>query len=117
VWADVFAASPPIVLRDVTLGEGDTDLGAYTPETGASLRLHVLVPEGQDAPRIFVSAARVGEPAYTRSLNSRGEHEIVVHGLGPGRFRVRAYLAARPRLDEAIESDGASEIVLTLDLR
>jgi hypothetical protein len=103
----------------VALVEGETDLGVLRPLPGSSIRLHVRVPEGQDAPRVGLFATRVGEPSYHRGLNSQGETEVVLRGLGPGRFRVTAapvMAMGGARLVETVDCDGASEVVLTLDL-
>jgi hypothetical protein len=121
LWID---ATPfvPIVLEGVELGAGETDLGAVETSDGATIRLKVLVEEGGDPPRVALFASALGEPSYTRGLNSRGEAEVLVRGLGPGRFGVLAYLVmggtgAPPGIQETIESDGKKDIELTLDLR
>jgi hypothetical protein len=119
VWIDLGDPTPPLVLRRVDLRAGVTDLGTRPAPPGGSVRVRVLVPDGQAMPAIRVEAHRTTEPSYERHEEARTGDDVVVHGLGPGRFRVTATFHGerRPRLDETIESDGASEIVLTLDLR
>ena len=87
--------------------------------------MKVLVKDGQAIPRIGVFATREGLPSYTRYMNSSGEAEAVLSGLGPGRFRVNvsAIMAGgmpgsgKGALQETHEVDGATDLELTLDLR
>ena len=64
-------------------------------------------------------ASRIGEPTYRRGLASRGEAEVVLNGLGPGRFRVTGgtIMVGELRTLGEVDLDGESEKDLTLDLR
>jgi hypothetical protein len=119
VWIDG-PPYAPLVLRDVALGEGETDLGQARPEKGATLRLRILPKEGEASPRIGVNLRKVGEPSYGRYVVSRGEDVVEVSGIGPGSFELSLVPQAAPlprTLKETVESDGASLIERTLDLR
>ena len=57
---------------------------------GSALRFRFALDEGESAPRLFVYAARQGAcPALARQLGSRGEEEVVLQGLAPGRYQVQ----------------------------
>ena len=108
LWFDI-PPHAPLVLSDVDLG-ATTDLGLLTPPAGATLRLTVRRKEG-DHTRAGITARKLEEPHYERWASGH-EDEILLPGLGPGRFALR--LGSDERI---IESDGASTLELTLDLR
>ncbi len=127
LWLDL-GQGAPILMRGVVLGPAETDLGELTPPAGSSIRLKVKVKEGVTAPRLSIWARTEGPPGYVRQVTSRGgETELVLTGLGPGRFQVGAapVMAAfttttagpAQKLDATVEADGANETVLELDLR
>ena len=110
----------PLILPGTKLAKG-LDLGLLTLERGASIRVKIKVPEGQDAPRIMISAHSVNPFTHWRSMNSRGEAEAVLTGLGKGTYHIRAGAVmgmggGKQAIDESIESDGESETVFELDL-
>jgi hypothetical protein len=117
VWLDVppFA---PVVLPDVRLGEGDTDLGTVRLSDGSSVRVEVLVKDGQAVPRLLVSATRQGPPTYSRFVNSSGG-DVRLTGLGPGTFRVHVggVMGGPQRKEETVEVDGVADVTLKMDLR
>lgn len=118
VWMDV-APFAPLVLEGVTLGSGETDLGAVAFSEGSSIRVVVLVKEGQAVPRVNVWAHREGEePAYYRGTEGQTP-EFRLSGLGPGRFRVDAgpTMGGPKRVSETVDVDGSHEATVTLDLR
>ena len=106
------------MLRDVEIA-GITVLPAPVLGPGSSIRLKILVPDGQAVPRVYLFGRRQEEPAYYRGINSDHEAEVVLSGLGPGRFRVRAStITDRRGLPEReIELDGVNDFELELDLR
>ncbi len=115
----------PAVMEKVTLGTG-TDLGTVTTEAGATVRFRLKVKEGQDPPRIYANAHAKTGFTYTRHVNSRGEAEVLLKGLGAGTFDLHAMpmrgfgtsgVAAKGSLDKTIECDGHTEIVIDLDVR
>lgn len=127
LWLDPLAG-PPLLRPDVVLGPGATDLGALDPGPGSRLRVRVKGREGTAVPRLSVWAVHQGEPPYQRGTNSPGgEGDVLVTGLGPGRFRVTAAPVMGVlgvggdgrgfRIDQVVEVDGTNEVVLDLDLR
>jgi hypothetical protein len=106
----------PILLEDVALGAGETDLGAVRLSDGTSLVFEVRVPAGQSAPRVHVSARSLGEtPEYQRwgEVGATGR----LPGLGRGRFRVTAgpTMGGGLLYDKEIEVDGTTDITILLE--
>ena len=110
LWIDARGFAP-LVMRDVRI-DGATDLPRAVFSEGSSVRVHILVSEGQAPPRIAVFATHLGRPEYGRIINSGGEEYVTLPGLGPGRFNIR-YESV---LTE-IEVDGAQNFEFDLDLR
>lgn len=116
----------PGVVKNVTLGAGKTDVGTVTLPEGATVRIRLKIKEGEDAPRVFASAHCKSPVMYTRYINSNGEKEVLLKGLGAGTFELRASSmrgfgssgagGGKP-LKETIECDGRTEIVRELDMR
>jgi len=110
----------PLVLRDVEAKDGVTELPSANFVEGSRLRVRILTAPGFDPPRIYVYAQSIDAPAYFRDINSSGEAEPVVTGLGPGRFRVRVWLinaASRREIEREITFDGVGETTIDYDLR
>lgn len=107
----------PLFLRGVKVSGSLTRAPHF--ELGASIHLRVLVPPGQDAPRIYLSATHRGALQYQRELNSGGETVVELPGLGPGPFRLRygpiADLSPLRSLD--VDLDGENPIEIDLELR
>jgi hypothetical protein len=106
----------PIVLEDVALGAGETDLGLVRLSGGTSLVFEVRVPAGQTAPRVQVTARSLGEvPEYVRwgEVGATGR----LPGLGRGRFRVTAGPTMGGGLlhDREIEVDGTTDTTIILE--
>lgn len=121
LWFDV-APWAPLVLRDVVIGAEDLDLGTLAFPRGSSVRIRLLLKEGADAPRISAWSWPVEEPRCSRGLNSNGEKECVLRGLGPGRHEVQTMLVmsdTQPARKHTVEVDGAetTEVVIEMDLR
>ena len=121
LWFDV-PPWAPFVMADTELEEEGTQwLGRIDSLAGARLRIRIQVAEGQAVPRIEVTATCTGPPSYSRvgSLAAGGGDEVVVRGLGPGRFRVEIRKGdgdGAPVMRDVV-SDGSGEIPLVLDLR
>jgi hypothetical protein len=110
----------PLELRDAEATSGATELPPANFVEGSRVRVRILTTAGFDPPRIYVYAQSVDDPSYFRDLNSDGEAEPVVTGLGPGRFRVRVALingAARRELEREVVLDGVGETTIDYDLR
>ena len=104
----------------VKVGTDDLDLGTVRLATGRSLRLHILVKDGEAPPSVSAFATRDGEPGYMRGTTSRGAANVVVPGLGAGKFSVYVHYAmgtGRPLLREVVEVDGIRDVERTIDLR
>ena len=124
IWIDAGTTAPPTVVRDAELGESGAEIGPVASPEGSRVRVKILVKDGQAVPRIAVTAWREDEPRYTRWMNSNGEAEAVLGGLGAGRFRIQTMLntgggapGGKGMLQETRELDGVNDIELTLDLR
>ncbi|MDJ0976354.1 MAG: carboxypeptidase-like regulatory domain-containing protein [Planctomycetota bacterium] len=117
LWLDA-PGYAPVVLKDVRLGDGDTDLGEVALEDGATLRIDVKVKDGQSPPRLSVWLTKLDAPVYTRNLDQAGE-TLRLQGIGAGRFRlnVSAYSGAAPGINEELEFDGTTEVVREIDAR
>jgi hypothetical protein len=119
LWLDV-ARHAPVVFRDVDIPASGLDLGTVAPSRGSTLRVRLLVREGEAPPDWSAWARRLGEPAYTRSVRTSGEEELVVPGLGPGRFEVvssHTLGSSLGFLKEVVEVDGIGDVARTIDLR
>jgi hypothetical protein len=118
LWLDLIE-SAPLTLVGVELGEGLTDLGELKFPDGATVRIKILTREGQEVPRINVSASALDKPQYFRSAGSRSESEVILKGLGPGKFKidVRSGDFRTPPTTYEIVSTGSGEIPLTHDAR
>jgi hypothetical protein len=118
LWIDV-PTHTPLILRDVTLGEGETDLGTLTLDPGIAVRVGIPTEPGATAPRITISAESRQDPVYHRHTNSYGETEAVLQGLGPGRFKVRIGLIKGDPQETVheITVDGNSDVRLLFDPR
>jgi hypothetical protein len=119
LWLDV-ARHAPVVFHDVDIPASGRDLGTVAPSRGSTLRVRLLVREGEAPPDWSAWARRLGEPAYTRSVRTSGEEELDVPGLGPGRFEVvssHTLGSSLGFLKEVVEVDGVGDLERTIDLR
>jgi hypothetical protein len=109
----------PVLLPFVALGDGATDLGVVAFPEGGSVRVDVLVREGQAPPPLSLLARSKLGPEHWRQTHSFGERAVVLRGLGKARYQVTVESNARDRkyLEKLVDCDGASETVLTVDLR
>jgi hypothetical protein len=114
IWFRLYGGAP-LVLEGVDLHDGVNDLGELRPAKGATLHVRLAVPAGQASPRLTVTATRVAPPRYSVSVTSNGEAEILVPGLGPGRFEI----VARPPTNNSLVSfrrtvdcDGLHDVVI-----
>jgi len=121
LFVDVPEGAP--LIRPIELGKGELDLGALPTAKAGVIVVKVRVREPFAPPRIFAYAERLGEPAFSRTVNSDGEPEVQVAGLLSVRYRVRVgthmggLWAGRRMLDEEIEIKEGEREVLEFDLR
>jgi len=117
LWLDI-RGFVPLTLEGVEVAEAGVDLGTLSLSRGSSLRLVYKVKDGQSPPRVYVWLHALSEPRYVRGTNS-DQAEVVVSGLGAGRYSV----TARPQaggagaFSEEIEVDGTNTVDRTIDLR
>lgn len=116
----------PAIVDGVTLADTETDLGTIALPEGATVRIRLKVKEGEAPPRIVADARFLEVPAYGRVVNSSGERDVLLRGLGVGAFTLRATPhhalvngghGGSQSIERALESDGRSEIVVEMDLR
>lgn len=114
LWIDAGPQFAPVELRDVEIGEGVTTLAPLELRSGASVRVRVRTNAGASPPRIYVVATSKAEPKYWRDVNSQGESEVLVSGLGAGQFAVRisSIMDLREAQHFDVELDGNNEVVL-----
>jgi hypothetical protein len=111
--------SAPVLRREVRIGEGRSHLGRIALEAGGGIRIRLRTKEGDQPEQIFVESRFLGEPSYVRKDNSWGVRELRMAGLGPGRHRVEVRASSEKRrksLVREVESDGAGEIAIEVDL-
>ncbi len=117
LWIDPGQHFRPLLLRGIEVRGSFQRAVAF--ERGSSIRLRVLVPTGQDPPRVYLGATHSGAIEYRRTLNSGGEALVELPGLGPGAFRLHygsiTDLTNIRTLD--LDLDGESPFELELDLR
>jgi hypothetical protein len=77
-------------VRGVVVGAGVTNV-EVSPSAGSSLRLRVRARAGEEPPWIYAVAEPVDEPRIWRRVDaSIKDQPIVLPGLGPGTYRLRA---------------------------
>lgn len=115
LWIDPGPGLAPRIMEGLDI-EGLRELPASFFEPGASLRLELATPAGQVPPRVYVHARSLDGPGYHRDLNSRGEADVILRGLGAGRFAVRVspILAGPWEREFEVELDGRSELRVQL---
>lgn len=119
LWIDA-PGSAPKVLRGVRLFGGANDLGVLPMEEGATVRIDLTLGPGAAPPNLFVLAMSEDGPPHSRGLNYYGKGEVLLRGLGPGRYRVTVHPGGAPGtvlLTEHVQSEGSGVIPLALDLR
>jgi len=123
LWIDVVHDFAPLILSDVVLGEGRTELETPQFTAGSAVRVVIRPQTGASAPRVFMSAfsdelGPDGKTLYNRQLNSRGEAEVVLAGLGAGSFQVRVGTLDIHELvpSRTITLDGTRDEVIEVDL-
>lgn len=107
----------PLAIRDVEI-DGTTRLPAAQFSRGSSVRVKLLTAPGSDSPRISIFATRLDLPQLRRIMNSGGEPEPELHGLGPGLYSIRyGTILGDDRAEHEVEVDGVNDVEFELDLR
>ncbi len=119
LWIEAYQKAP-IIKKNVTVGEGVTDLGMLQQPVGATIRVRVAT-QSDTKPQTWVQVHHQGEPKYQRSmwLQMADGKDLVVKGLGAGRFKVTVRVFGQgfvnnqePIYDEEVELDGTGETVI-----
>lgn len=115
-------AHPPITLTNRMLGAGVTDLGVLRFPASARVVFDVAPQPSPQRKQLRVSISHLDVPQYSRSgyLQGNKGEELVVVGLGSGRFRVRAWAQGGSRTDqlydEEVELGSGDTIRIPLDV-
>jgi len=112
-WFDLPGHAP--VAANVELGgEGETDLGDVRPPAGSTLRVERADAEGglRD-----VTVVALDPPAYLRRNQPDANSDVLVPGLGAGRFRARLLVALKgggglTTIDRTFEADGRAPVTI-----
>ena len=113
----------PILLEDVKVGDGATDLGTVRFSEGATLTVRLGLGEGGLPQALNVEVQREGERPYSTwgSEVQPGEPlTVVVKGLGAGRFKVlvrKTWARGDPIGEAVVESDGHTPLSVHVKLR
>jgi len=116
-WFDLPGYAP--VARTVDLSrEDENDLGEVRPGEGTTLRVERV----QEGDRIGVRVDALDPPVYTRGSSAPADAaEVLVRGLGSGRFRVQIYIMRKvgggTSFDRTIEADGRLPVTLRAEPR
>ena len=111
----------PILLEDVKVGSGATDLGTLRFTRGATLTVRILAGEGGLPQGLRARAVHQGTHPYACWAGKVAAGEpptMTMTGLGPGRFEVslvKGVMRGETVVTRTVESDGSSD--LTLDLK
>jgi hypothetical protein len=118
LWIDPGGSLAPVV-RKVTFTGLDVDLGEIEFGPGSTLHAVMRSRPGVSVPRIYLFVFALDGPKYDRQMNSNGESEALVHGLGPGRFEVSAgaIMDSTVLYHGTIEVDGVNDATISIDLK
>jgi len=118
LWIDPGGSLAPVVRKERFTGL-DVDLGEIEFGPGSTLHAVLHARPGVSVPRIYVFVFALDGPKYDRQMNSNGESEALVHGLGPGRFEVSAgaIMDSTVLYHGTIEVDGVNDVTISIDLK
>ena len=88
VWLDVSPFQPKM-LPAVPVDREETDLGRIAFDRGSDLEVHFTDRPGHPPRGFGVTAWALSEPRYSRATRGAPGEPCVLHGLGPGRFRIK----------------------------
>ena len=119
LWIDPGREYAPLVLTDVSIAPGITDLGPVSFSRGSSFKVKLTVKEGEAAPRIYIFARRETAPALNRELNSNGSAEVILSGLEAGEYSVsyNSIMGQKAAEKRLMQFDGKTDVEVALDLR
>src|SRR5262249_28656178 len=118
LWLDPGSARAPVVRKE-TLAGLDADLGEVEFGPGSTLHAVMHARPGASVPRIYLFVVALDGPKYDRQMNSNGESEAIVTGLGAGRFEVSvgSIMDSAVLYHGTIEVDGVNDATIPIDLK
>jgi hypothetical protein len=118
MWIDV-AGYAPRVLRDVELRAGQTALPRVELSRGSSIRVQLLPKAGESPPSVYLFASSTAAPWYSRGLQASGKAELLIQGLGAGKFRLTGGVnPGQPNsFRREVEVDGTNSVDVEWELR
>jgi len=118
LFLDPGGEAAPLLRTGVEISEAGTDLGTLTLGPGSVLRVQIADGRANKSGPFNVSAHHVGAPEYTRWWQRAVGPELLLPGLGAGRFDVKIGDSTGKELWRGTaECDGAHETALAVDLR
>jgi len=103
--------------RRLALRAGRNELGAIELDRGHTVRVRVLVRDGEEVPALTIAAQSLAAVRYQRSVRTGGEERAALGGLGSGPFRVTAWdrVAGVPVWSTRMSIE--DDVGVTIDLR
>src|SRR5262249_27483228 len=98
----------PLLRTGVEIADGGTDLGTLDLGPGSTLRIAIADGRADRSGSLHVHAKHVGAPEYSRFWTRAAGSELVLPGLGAGRFEVTLSDSSGKKLwTGTVECDGA----------
>jgi hypothetical protein len=117
LFLDPGGEAAPLQRSGIEIPEGGADLGTLTLGPGSVLRLQLADGRANRSGALHLHAHHVGAPDYSRFWSRNVGPELLLPGLGAGRFDVTLGDSTGKRLwAGTIEADGAHETALAVDL-
>jgi hypothetical protein len=117
LFLDPGGEAAPLLRTGVEISEAGTDLGTLTLERGSVLRVAIADGRANRSGPVRARARHVGAPDYSRFWSRAASSELVLPGLGAGRFEVALSDSTGKELwTGTAECDGAHETALTVEL-
>jgi hypothetical protein len=118
LFLDPGGEAAPLLHTGVEIPEGGADLGTLTLGPGSVLRLQIADERANKSGALHLHARHVGAPDYSRFWSRNVGPELLLPGLGAGRFDVTIGDSTGKQLwTGTAECDGAHETALAVDLR
>jgi hypothetical protein len=117
LFLDPGGEAAPLLRTGVEISEAGTDLGTLTLERGSVLRVAIADGRANRSGPIRARAHHVGAPDYSRFWSRAASSELVLPGLGAGKFDVTLSDSTGKELwTGTAECDGAHETALAVEL-
>jgi len=117
LFLDPGGEAAPLLRTGVEISEAGSDLGTLTLECGSTLRVAIADGRANRSGPIRARARHVGAPDYSRFWSRAASSELVLPGLGAGKFDVTLSDSTGKELwTGTAECDGAHETALAVEL-